>query len=123
MFPCCAFPGRCWSFFRLECWICLDQCALTHQFLQSLGISATQFLFEMREFVCKLPIGNWDVDPSASRRNFRGVELVAAFFGFVGNAPKIACYSDEWIAALAKSIELRVMSVALGCPEQNLLRE
>jgi hypothetical protein len=77
----------------------------------------------MREFVCKLSTGNWDVDPSASRRNFRRVELVAAFFGFVGHAPKIAGYSEERIAALSKSIELRVMSVALGYSEQDLLRQ
>jgi len=77
----------------------------------------------MCEFICKLSIGNWDFDPSASRRNFRGVELVAAFLGFISHVPKIAGDSEDRIAALSKSIELWVMSVAFGCSEQDLLRE
>jgi len=35
---CCPFPGRFWSFLRLECWIGLYQHASPDQFLQSLGI-------------------------------------------------------------------------------------
>jgi hypothetical protein len=49
--------------------------------------------------------------------------MVAAFLGFVSHVPKIAGYSEDRIAALSKSIELRVMSVAFGCSEQDLLRE
>jgi hypothetical protein len=49
--------------------------------------------------------------------------MVAALFRFVGHTPEIVCDGTGGIAGLSKSVELRVMAVALGCSGQNLLGE
>ncbi len=120
--PRCPLP-RCYRPFHcFEYWIDLDRFAFTDQ-LQSLGVTVTKFLFEMREFVCKLSRGDRDRDPSAGHPDFRDVEIVAALFGFVGHSPKIVCDGAAGIARLSESVELRVMAIAFGCSGQNLLGE
>jgi hypothetical protein len=110
------------SFHCLERWIGSDRLAHTGQ-SQSLWISITQFLPEMRKLVHKLPGSDRDRDSSPSNGDFRPVKIVSPFPCFVGHAPQITGDGAHRIPGLPESLQLRVMAVTLGCSEQDLLCE
>jgi len=91
--------------------------------LQSFWVTLTELLFEVREFIGKLSVGDRDGNPPASHRNFCNVESVAAFFRFVGHTPQVTCDSSAGMAGLTKPVKLWVMAVALGRSSQDLLGE
>lgn len=68
-----------------------------------------------------LTFGDRDSYGSAWHRNFRDVEMLAAFFRFVGHTPQIVCNRADGLASLSKSNELWVKAITRGGSGQNRL--